>query len=44
MGVGLIEQSKAEVVGSTPPVHFFLLYNYGIVLNSFSVIAGQNQQ
>ena len=24
-----------------PPVHFFLLYNYGINLSSFSVVVGQ---
>src|SRR5215204_4156092 len=37
--------AEAEVVGfKSHPVHFFLLYNYGIGLSSFSVIVGQIQQ
>jgi hypothetical protein len=33
----------AEVVGSTPRP-FLVLYNYGIILSSLSVVVGQIQQ
>jgi hypothetical protein len=45
MRSGLLFVSIAEVVGSNPshPVHLFMLWKYGIEMNSFSVIVGQSQ-